>query len=95
MKFAALIDYVQDKAKIEQIRPTHRQYLRTLLETGKLFACGPITDDSGALIVYETDTAEEAETILKADPFHAAGVFVKWKILPWKVVMGNPALMPS
>lgn len=95
MKFAATIDYSQDKVLVEQHRPVHRQYLRSLLESGKLFACGPFTDDSGALIVYEAESAEEAETILKGDPFHAAKIFLKWTIKPWKVVMGNAAMMPS
>lgn len=95
MKFAAFIDYKQDRETIERVRPTHRQYLRSLLDTGKLFASGPFTDDSGALIIYEADTAEQAEAILKGDPFNAAGIFVKWKIMPWKMVMGNPALMPA
>ncbi len=95
MKFAAVIEYIQDKEKIERIRPQHRQYLRSLLEAGNIFATGPYTDGYGALIVYEADTLEKAETLLKGDPFHANGVFVKWVIRPWNVVMGNPALMPS
>ncbi len=95
MKFAAFIDYKQDKETIDRVRPTHRQYLRSLLDAGKLFASGPFTDDSGALIIYEADTPEEAETILHGDPFHAAGIFVKWKIMPWKMVLGNPALIPT
>ncbi len=95
MKFAAIIDYLQDKDKVAAIRPTHRQYLTSLLQAGKIFATGPFTDDSGALIVYEAETAEEAEQLLKADPFHAGGVFLKWQIRAWKVVMGNPGLMPT
>jgi uncharacterized protein YciI len=95
MKFAASIDYLQDKDKVAAIRPTHRQYLTSLLQSGKLFASGPYMDDSGALIVYEAETFEEAEQLLKADPFHAGGIFLKWQIRPWKVVMGNPALIPS
>jgi len=95
MKFAAVIDYSRDQAKIDQVRPTHRQYLRSLLDTGKLFASGPFTDDSGALIIYEAATLEDAEEILKGDPFHAAGIFLKWQIKPWKLIMGNPALIPA
>ena len=34
-------------------------------------------------------------SLLKGDPFHANGIFVKWVIRPWNVVMGNPALMPK
>jgi uncharacterized protein YciI len=94
-KFAAIIEYIQDKEKVERIRPLHRQYLRDLLAKGNLFATGPFEDGYGALIVYEADTLEQAESFLKGDPFHAEGVFVEWELRPWKVVMGNPALMPA
>jgi uncharacterized protein YciI len=86
MKFAASIEYLQDNAVVEANRPAHRAYLTSLLETGKLFASGPYADGSGALIVYEADTPEEADALMKADPFHAAGVFVKWTVRPWKVI---------
>ena len=62
MKFAAIIEYAQDKAKIAEVRPAHRQYLAGLRERGQLAASGPFTDDSGALIIYEAATREEAET---------------------------------
>jgi len=95
MKFAAVIEYIQDKEKVDAVRPTHRAYLTSLIEANKLFASGPFEDGYGALIIYEADTLEAAETILKADPFHAAGVFVKWTIRPWKMVFSNPRLMPA
>jgi uncharacterized protein len=86
MKFAASIEYLQDTAVVETHRPAHRAYLTSLLEQGKLFASGPYADGSGALIVYEADTPEETDALMKADPFHAAGVFVKWTVRPWKVI---------
>lgn len=86
MKFAASIEYLQDAAIVEAHRPVHRAYLTKLLEQGQLFASGPYADGSGALIVYEADNPEAAEALLKADPFHAAGVFVRWQIRPWKVI---------
>jgi uncharacterized protein YciI len=95
MKFAAIIEYTQDKAKVTQIRPTHRQYLTSLKEKGQLVACGPFTDDSGALIVYEAETKEAAEGLLKADPFHANGIFLKWQLRPWNIVMASKDLLPS
>ena len=33
------------------------------------------------------------EALMKADPFHAAGVFVRWTVRPWKMVFANPSLM--
>src|SRR5262249_22457924 len=65
MKFAAVIEYTPDKQTIAAARPTHRQYLTGLLQTGRLVAAGPFADDSGALIVYEADSAEEAEKLLR------------------------------
>jgi uncharacterized protein YciI len=89
MKYAAVIEYISDAQKIDSIRPTHRQYLADLLARGQLAATGPFTDGYGALIVYIADSAEQAEALLKADPFHAAGIFVRWTIRPWKVVMAQ------
>ena len=95
MKFAAVIAYLQDKAKVEAIRPVHRQYLTKLKDEGKLALAGPFLDNFGALIVYEAETVEQAESYLKGDPFHANGIFLEWKIRPWNLVFGNPALLPS
>ena len=95
MKFAAIIAYSQDKAKVEAIRPVHRQYLTKLKEEGKLAIAGPFMDNYGALIVYEAETAELAETYLKGDPFHSNGIFLQWQIRPWNVVFANPGLLPS
>ena len=92
MKFAAVIEYVQDPSKIAEIRPQHRQYLAQLRDQGQLAASGPFTDDSGALIIYEAGSLEEAERLLRADPFHSGGVFVQWRIRPWKPVLFNPQL---
>jgi uncharacterized protein YciI len=95
VKFAAIVEYSTDKAKIAELRPTHRQYLAVLKEKGQLAASGPFLDDYGALIIYEAATKEEAESILKADPFHQAGVFVSFVMRPWNPVIANRELFPS
>jgi uncharacterized protein YciI len=94
MKFAAIIEYLQDKAKVAQLRPVHRQYLASLRERGQLVASGPFTDDSGALIIYEAPTREEAEKLLQGDPFHQSGIFVRWQLRPWNPVIANRDLLP-
>lgn len=95
MKYAAVIAYSQDKDRVEAVRPAHRQYLRELLAGGKLAVSGPFTDGWGALIVYEADSADEAEALLKGDPFHANGVFLSWTVRPWNTVMANKDLFPA
>jgi len=95
MKFAAIIEYTPDRDKTEAIRPEHRKYLTSLLQKGQLVISGPLTDTPGAIIVYEADSVEAAEALLKADPFHQNGVFVRWVIRPWNVVFANKELMPG
>jgi uncharacterized protein len=92
VKYAAIIEYLQDRATVEQHRPVHRQYLASLRDRGQLAVSGPFADGSGALIVYEAGSAEAAEALLKGDPFHAAGVFVRWQMRPWNVVIANHEL---
>ena len=96
MKFAAVFEYTPDKAKILEARPLHREYLSGVLKAGKLVLGGPFLDDSGAIIIYETDSAEETDKLIREDPFATHGVFTKWTVQPWKVVMSNPeAVKPS
>jgi uncharacterized protein YciI len=95
MKFAAIIEYTQDRAKIQSVRPAHRQYLAALRQRGQLAASGPFTDDSGALIIYEAASADEAEKLLQGDPFHHNGIFLKYALRPWNPVIANRELFPA
>ena len=95
MKYAAIIEYLQDSTVVEAHRPAHRAYLTSLLQKGQLFGSGPFGDSSGALIIYEADSPEAADALLKSDPFHSAGVFLKWQLRPWKMLFANPALLPT
>jgi len=95
MKYAAIIEYTRDKEKVQSIRPVHRQYLTALRERGQLVAAGPFTDDSGALIVYEAASVEEAERLLQGDPFHANGIFLTYMLRPWNPVLVNRDLFPA
>ena len=93
MKYAAVIEYSQDKEKVEAARPAHRAYLASLVERNQLFASGPFTDDSGALIIYEAASAADAERLLQGDPFYQNGVFQKYQLRPWNPVIGNLDLL--
>ena len=59
------------------LRPQHRERLQRLTDDGKIFGAGPWADDSGALVVFTTDSLDEAQQYVAADPyFHTAGVSV-------------------
>ena len=93
-KFAALINYTTDAATISATRPAHREYLKKLLDSDRLVISGPFTDDTGGILVYEANSAAEAEALIRDDPFTRAGVFISWKLHEWRVVMANPKLIP-
>lgn len=92
MKFVALIEYNTDRSKVDQFRPEHRAYCAKLKEAGQLAASGPLTDGFGGLFIYEVDSLEAAEQLLKADPFHREGVFAQWTIRPWTIAVVNREL---
>jgi uncharacterized protein YciI len=95
MKFAAIIEYSRDRDRVEAVRPVHRQYLTALHQRGQLAVAGPFTDGSGALIVYEAASAEEAEKLLRGDPFHENGIFLSYILRPWNPVFANRELFPA
>ena len=94
MKIAAIMDYIQDKERTEVAWPAHRLYRQGFLDNGRLRAAGPFDDESGALWILEVETIEEAEKIVKGDPFVAAGVSVSWKLHPLSPVVVSPIKMP-
>ncbi len=82
MKFAALIHHALSRGDVRAVFPDHRRYLRSLLEGGQLLAAGPLANDAGALWFLEAETPEAAEVMIRADPSHAARVFLKREIHP-------------
>jgi uncharacterized protein YciI len=69
-----------------EVRPSHREYLASLLEAGKLVISGPFADDKGALIMYEAADEAEARALAAADPYAAANVVLENSIREWKQV---------
>ncbi len=87
-KFVVNLTY-SDKDELRQAtRPSHRDYLRSLLADGKLHEAGPFADDSGAVIIYNAADRTEAEAILAADPFTTTGgIVTSAEINEWNKVM--------
>ena len=95
MKVIAIMDYIEDKEKIEVTWPAHRRYRQGFLEDGRLRAAGPFQNESGALWTLEVDTIEEAERIVRHDPFVVEGVCVSWKLRPLGPVVVSPVKLPN
>jgi len=88
--FAVLLDFSDDPARLA-LRPSHRERLAGLATEGKLFAAGPWSDESGALLVFLVDDRDELDAIVAADPYYsAAGVSVT--VHEWNPVTRHHAL---
>lgn len=93
--------YAEDAAncleKRLQARPAHLARLEQLKTEGRLLMAGPLpavdSDNPGAagftgsLVVAEFPSLAEAEAWAAADPYWAAGVYVKATVKPYKKVL--------
>lgn len=78
------------------VRPAHLARLTQLQNAGRLLLAGPfpVIDSidpgpagfSGSLIVAEFDSLTDAQTWADADPYAAAGVYVRVTVKPFKKV---------
>ena len=93
MKFANIISYVADDKKIQEVRPLHRDYAQKLRNEGKIVVAGPFRDGTGALIVYEADSLQDAEALAANDPFFKEGVWTRYEIHPWEILGVNHELL--
>jgi uncharacterized protein YciI len=79
--YAVIKPYRQDfltnpKEDEDKIMIDHFNYLKSLLKQKKLFLAGPtlILEDPFGLIIFETETKEEAKKLLENDPSIRAGI---------------------
>jgi len=86
--FAVQYLYAQEKSDMDGLRPEHRAYLRTLLESGSLLASGPLVDRNAALLIFKADSPEEVAALLDRDPFELAGFIGERVIEEWNPIMG-------
>lgn len=70
-----------------RVRPDHLAYLKSLLEEGTLVLAGPVGDGSGAMMVLQVASEQEAQRVVAHDPYTAAGVGVDHVLRPWNVVV--------
>ena len=89
--FAVSIKFTDDEERRLEVRPTHREYLKTLLDAGKLFESGPFVDDSGALLIYDAADVAEVQELMANDPYAPAGIVESVSINEWKRVIFREA----
>ncbi|MEJ1978848.1 MAG: YciI family protein [Acetobacteraceae bacterium] len=91
MKFVNYAKY--NPEKITALRPVHRAYAARLMAEGKLVTAGPLTDGSGGLFIYEAETLEEAEALVRDDPYTTGGGIASYELTGWTMVGANIDLL--
>src|SRR5262245_39595300 len=93
MRYANVLFYVDDPDAVAGTRTVHRAYMADLLHQGKLAAGGPFQDLTGALFIYEAESAAEAERFAAEDPYTLAGLIKEHTIRPWTLIYSDPSLL--
>jgi uncharacterized protein len=69
----------------------HFAHIETIVD--KIAVAGPLKDDAGitigSLFVLKVRTQDEADAILRSDPYFKAGVWERWTIHPFLAAAGD------
>ena len=84
-KFAAILTFGNTEQRLAA-RPAHREYLKSLLDSGRLVASGPWIDESGALIIYEGGDEAEVRALIDADPYNSGEIVKSVELKEWNQV---------
>jgi uncharacterized protein len=91
---AVLYRYADDPAALDEHRPDHRDYLRSLFEQGRIVVSGPLAEGGGpgALLILEADDPTAVADLLDKDPFHVLGLIADRQIRRWNPAFGGDRL---
>lgn len=86
--YAVTYIFSAEPEEVQQIRPTHREWLSAQLASGALLASGPMVDRPAALLIFKAESIEELNALLDQDPYEIAGVIGERTIEAWNPVFG-------
>jgi uncharacterized protein YciI len=92
MRYLAIFTDIPDGAAIRAEWTTaHQAFLRE--HRGKLRLAGAVRDEHGGtprggVWVFDTASKDEADAIVRADPFFANGLRASYKLLAWGTAPG-------
>jgi hypothetical protein len=86
--YAVTYTFSAEPEEVQQIRPTHREWLASQLAVGNLLASGPMVDRPAALLIFRSGSIEELNALLDMDPYEIAGVIGERTIEAWNPVFG-------
>jgi uncharacterized protein YciI len=92
MKFVILgFDGPDGQAQRKIHRSAHLARLEALAAERRVVLAGPLTDQTGSLIVIEADSLEAAQAFAQEDPYLVHGVFDRIEVHPFLQVLPKTA----
>jgi uncharacterized protein len=89
--YAVQLAFTDDDARLA-LRPQHRERLAHLAAEGQVLAAGPWSDESGALLVFVTDSREDLDALMALDPYYTAPGVTVASVHEWNPVTRHLAL---
>lgn len=85
-------DYLERRG---EFRNEHLSMAWKACESGEMVLGGALQDPADrAVLLFEGNTPEAAETFAKSDPYVKNGLVEKWEVRPWMTVVGDDATSP-
>lgn len=87
-----VVEYLYSDATVpgrNQHRPAHRDWLRSLVDDGRLVVSGPFEDGSGALLIFRVDDEAALKSLLAEDPFAHNALIEAVRAVEWNPVVGS------
>jgi uncharacterized protein YciI len=88
-KFIAILKEKKKGTLKPDLLNQHVNHLRELTKLGKMFLCGPFTNDDGALQVIIAENRESAKKIVEQDPFIKENYYQSFEI--YELIEANEA----
>jgi uncharacterized protein len=79
-----------------QFRGAHLALAWQAAERGELLLGGAVGDPiEGSILLFSTDSAAIPEAFAKADPYVLNGLVTRWRVVPWRTVVGDQSANPT
>ena len=84
MKFVLWGTYCDDAlSRRTPYREEHLEGLRSLKQAGTLLTLGPTENSSHVFGIFEADSREQVERLIKADVYWRQGIWTAIEVYPW------------
>ena len=88
-RFAVEYVYTADTVKRDEVRPAHRAFLAEAQSRGELLVSGPWVNNTGALLIFETEDEDALKALLEHDPYAEADLVSRVRINEYTPVLGS------